>query len=1361
MQAIKSYFMNPMLKNFGFSIAIIVAFISSFGSLQASHIVGGQLTYRYLGNHYYEIKLIVRRDCINGADTVPFDNPAIIGVFYRDNQKAFRVGNDGTFRLKQTNDDTLHQRVDNVCLGPHEEVCVHQSTYIDTFLIPQDDRGYFLVYQRCCRNFTITNIEEPDETGTTFVCEIKPLLQGVVNSTPQWGDFPPIYACANQELVFDHSAIDPDGDSLVYSFCTPYLGKTKQFPADRPDNPPYTELSWKQNYGLTNLFGPGTPYSLDTKTGLFKVTPAHPAQYLVGLCVKEYRNGQLLSEIRRDFELNVVLCGITPVAKFSRSSDPCDGLEVRFQNQSVNSTNYKWYFNYDQDTSHQSNLANPVFRYAKEGNYRVLLIVQNGSCLDSTFQLIKVLDPQLVPRFSYSLNCTDSLVLTLANQTTSRYRIVKTEWCIFGPKDSLRSNLNNPSLKLPREGFFEITLKIEDENGCKADTLIAINPRIIPIDLYTQDTTICLGDSVKLLRNPSNRFTYQWTPTTGLNFSDPINPWAKPTQTTKYTVSVSDSICTAEKMVTVQVKPVIAIQLIGDTISCDGNVKLISITQPAHRVRWSNDPSFMPVLSTDSIFITRITKNTRFYLTAGDKGFCVDTPSILIQLKAIDLQYPKEKRICTEDTVSIFLQNNNPGDSVKISWNANPIIIGNLTSPNIQVVLLSVGRYVLYFTAVNRFGCSLTDSIVVSGFYHPTPSIEATNDCGSLTVHFRTNAFGKITWTFGDGIGQSTQASPSYTYSKSGTYRVKLSSDSICIRDTFIDITVVELSLNLKDSLSACIGDSVILNPGGNASYTYHWTPSDGLSDPFSASPKLLVTSSRWIYVTVKDPILGDSCVYMDSIWISAVLHKTPDITSENDCGSLEVFFKTSALGKLMWDLGDGVGRSTEKQFRYKYPKPGKYKVSLSSDSTCVRDTFIEIVVVELKITLEDTIISCFGQSVPLNPGGDPKLSYMWSPTQGLNDAKIPNPIATVSSSQWYYVTVTDQDFPDYCMLKDSVFVFVPPVIESLAGQDTLLCKKSVLTFEGKSNLQPVNFSWCDENNQMLSDTSTLKIEVDHNRYFILKTSDKYHCTDMDTVFVKFYNINGQINGPDIICIGDTVMLMANISPDGPYQYAWKPGNFVIGSDSNLTVKIYTDKSQMFQLMVMHDSGCVWNLTHNIQVNNPQLGLSVDANPKIIVAGQKSQLTATYNPNWKYKWSPDDGSLNDINIHNPIAMPFKTTTYTVQVIDEAGCIAYDTISVIVQTCFDAIFIPNAFSPNGDRYNDQLCVRTRPGTLEKIEWMIFNRWGEKVFESKDINTCWDGVYKDKILPPDVFGYIIKFNCPGQEEQTKKGNVTILK
>ena len=92
----------------------------------ATHIVGGQLSYRCLDHSQYEVTLIVRRDCKNGDNDVYFDNPALVGIFYGDNQEAWRVYN-GTYKMTLINDDTLSESINRWCIGPNDEVCVNKN----------------------------------------------------------------------------------------------------------------------------------------------------------------------------------------------------------------------------------------------------------------------------------------------------------------------------------------------------------------------------------------------------------------------------------------------------------------------------------------------------------------------------------------------------------------------------------------------------------------------------------------------------------------------------------------------------------------------------------------------------------------------------------------------------------------------------------------------------------------------------------------------------------------------------------------------------------------------------------------------------------------------------------------------------------------------------------------------------------------------------------------------------------------------------------------------------------------------------------------------------------------------------------
>ncbi|MFZ1298488.1 MAG: hypothetical protein WAT16_10625, partial [Saprospiraceae bacterium] len=333
-----------LVKSLRSLVVLSIVLLCSSDELKATHLVGGQLNYRSIGNNYYEVTVIVRRDCIFGADTVPFDNPALLGIFYGNGQKAIRVGFDGVVPLKLMNNDTLQETVDNFCPGKFNEVCVHQTIYRDTILLPFDERGYILAYQRCCRNETLLNITEPLETGATYTAHITADNLKAKNSNPVFGAFPPIYACVNKPYYFNHGAVDVDGDSLVYSFCTPFKGKTRLDPAGRPDFPPYDTVVWAPNYDLSNLVG--SPVFINSQTGEITFTPTIRGQFLFGICVSEYRNGKLIGYTKRDYEVNMVPCGIQPEAKFTRSSLLCDGLDVSFTDQSLNALSYFWYFDF-------------------------------------------------------------------------------------------------------------------------------------------------------------------------------------------------------------------------------------------------------------------------------------------------------------------------------------------------------------------------------------------------------------------------------------------------------------------------------------------------------------------------------------------------------------------------------------------------------------------------------------------------------------------------------------------------------------------------------------------------------------------------------------------------------------------------------------------------------------------------------------------------------------------------------------------------------------------------------------------------------------------------------------------------------
>ena len=184
--------------------------------------------------------------------------------------------------------------------------------------------------------------------GATYSINIPPANtagQQIVNSTPVFTNYPPLYICVNKPIVYDNSAVDAEGDSLVYSLCTPLSGA---FPADplnyyTEETPPFEEVVWSTPYNINNMLG-GVPLKINSKTGLLTGTPNTTGQFVAGVCVDEYRKGVLLTHTSRDFQFNIIDCNLQIVSSFFAPDIQCNSLTVGFENQSSGATDYKWYF---------------------------------------------------------------------------------------------------------------------------------------------------------------------------------------------------------------------------------------------------------------------------------------------------------------------------------------------------------------------------------------------------------------------------------------------------------------------------------------------------------------------------------------------------------------------------------------------------------------------------------------------------------------------------------------------------------------------------------------------------------------------------------------------------------------------------------------------------------------------------------------------------------------------------------------------------------------------------------------------------------------------------------------------------------
>lgn len=444
-------------------------FFCSKTSLFATHIVGGEITYRCVGNNFYEITLTVYRDCYNGEPS--FDDFAIIGV-YEKGADSVLVKNLSIPYNENTN-DTLPIILNDPCLTIPPDVCVHKATYRITTLLPFNPNGYVIVYQRCCRNKLIRNIPDPLDTGISFVAEISAESQMVCNQGATFNNWPPVAICVHHPINFDHAASDGDGDSLAYRLCTPFNGPPPMDPAPNPPYaPPFDELIWLDPpYNLSNILG-GDPLTIDPYTGFMTGVPNTIGNFVLGVCVDEFRAGELLSTTRRDFQYNVADCG-EPNAAFFLPEILCDTLSVQFVNKSTNTNFFRWYFDWENDLSQTSTNFSPTHTYPDTGLYTVALIAAPSfPCSDTFFQqihLLETLGPLTVSASPDEIMGGDNSQLNANIPDAVSYT--------WAPIENLTDpNIANPVASPSQTTTYTVTALLP--NGCQRTAAITV--RVIP-----------------------------------------------------------------------------------------------------------------------------------------------------------------------------------------------------------------------------------------------------------------------------------------------------------------------------------------------------------------------------------------------------------------------------------------------------------------------------------------------------------------------------------------------------------------------------------------------------------------------------------------------------------------------------------------------------------------------------------------------------------------------------------------------------------------------------------------------------------------------------------------------------------------
>ena len=305
---------HALWKSIALTSLLLVSYLAG-----ATHIVGGELELRYLGTqstYTHRINLNLYFDLVNGAPGAN-DSYVTVGIFAkRTNQLIGYVTLNrlGYQNVAYTNPSCTSASLSTLLIRYSSDLTLDPNVF-------NDASGYYITWERCCRNGTIVNIQAPGAAGSTFYLEFPAITNGsarVYDSTPVFTVPKGDYACVGQPFTLDFSAKDADGDSLSYSVVTPYNGfSTAADPnpgaLDHPGQPlffagPYPPVQWIGGISTANQI-PGTqPLQVNSRTGLLSVTPDRVGLFVFSVEVKEYRNKRVIGVVRRDFQVLVVDC---------------------------------------------------------------------------------------------------------------------------------------------------------------------------------------------------------------------------------------------------------------------------------------------------------------------------------------------------------------------------------------------------------------------------------------------------------------------------------------------------------------------------------------------------------------------------------------------------------------------------------------------------------------------------------------------------------------------------------------------------------------------------------------------------------------------------------------------------------------------------------------------------------------------------------------------------------------------------------------------------------------------------------------------------------------------------------------------
>ena len=571
------------------------------------------------------------------------------------------------------------------------------------------------------------------------------------------------------------------------------------------------------------------------------------------------------------------------------------------------------------------------------------------------------------------------------------------------------------------------------------------------------------------------------------------------------------------------------------------------------------------------------------------------------------------------------------------------------------------------------------------------------------------------------------------------------------------------------DQTTGCNNFTVTFENISSDSDTYLWDFGDGALDSTTFNPVITYTEAGIYEVNL---FVTDSvCQLTDTAQITVVVVDSVILDVPNQmsvCDNVPFDLVANSLGtanQFIW--------SANADFSNPLNIPSDSAVTVSAGGTyyimadnglCSTEDTVQVLFdasPEAQFNILDSI-GCAPLSVSFLNESIQTDYFLWDFGNGEVDSVDFDPEIQYTVPGIYTVSLYIYD--SLCPASDTSFATITILPDiTVAGLDSVsLCEGDVeLTASSNGTASIYEWSTSSDFLDLLNPSGDSSIVVSTSGTYYIQLGNS-ECSIVDSVFVEFINPEIALFAEDSICLYDfSEVAVENLTPAIGFTYVWQPDS-IIASVNQEVIQVQPFVSQYVYVTATSDEdNCIAEDSIFINVTDIDSTLVIaSASEYAVPEGATVTLFGSPSGLPFYQWSPEDGLSAPTNQQTDAVID-EDIIYTLSVSDGI-CTRDDTVEIKVYEiiCEDPyVFVPNAFSPNGDNYNDVLYVRGL--YIEKVVFRIFNRWGEMVFESNDVSVGWDGMYRNQLLQPDVYDFYLDVTCVGGLTSIVKGNVTLMR